>query len=547
MLARRFTPSFATNRGFRSRKVFLGALGLAALGVAACVPAGDGVSPPSERIYFPVGVAVDGSSDWLYVVNSDFDLQFNQGTVQSVRLDRVREVVPRTCDPVTKPCPGSQTCDDGQATSSEDPSFFCVDDGAAPAPCGAGKEATPSQRALAPGRCAPFSPQKPPDGGPSLIEQTAEISAFATDVVFASRPADAPEGPPGRLFIPVRGDSTLHWLDVDAGQLECGQSGGGTCDGRHRLSDNENANGGRGVDMPTEPFGISATADGRIIAVTHQTTGRVSSFLNDWRRDPRLVFVEKGLPSRPIGVATVPFDASTSNHQASFLVAFRNDPSVHLLNFFDDGALEADPEDEPRPGLVDVGRALITTNSLGFDSRGIAVDDSTRAAAQSACAAGDAACAEQAASVPLDVYVTNRTPPSLVIGRIATAATPSGTTNLPVFYDNVPLTAGPSRAIVGHVTDENGLRKRRIFVLCFDSSLIFVYDPERRSIETEIFTGRGPYSMAFDDKDPERPMAYVGHFTDSFIGVVSLDRRSPRTYGTFITTIGAPSPPRASK
>lgn len=545
----------ALDRGRSSRARLLARACLSAWGLAvcACVPAGDGVAPPTERIYFPVGVAVDADNDWLYVINSDFDLQFNQGTVQSLSLTRVREVVPQVCDSESKPCPGSQLCDDGKAFTNPDPSYFCVDSADDPKPCGDGVEATPSERALAPGRCAAFSPFNPPDGGSSLIEETVEISAFATDVLLAKRPPDAPAGAPGRMFIPVRGDSTLHWIDTDGGQLDCGQGDGGRCASSHRLGDNDSANDGRGVDLPVEPFGISATSDGRVVAMTHQTSGAVSAFVNDWEHAPSLQAVETGLPTRPIGIASVPVISSTTDHLASFLVAFRNNASVHSLAFFDDGLLSEPPSGdslEGRASLVDIGSTPITINSLGWDSRGIAVDDSSRVRAKAACAE-DAACLEQAETLPIDgVYVANRTPPSLLVGQIRTSE--GSTPELPVFYDNVPLTAGPSRVVVGHVTavdpetGEVGV-ETRIFVLCFDSSLIFVYDPVRRRIETEIFTGRGPYSMAFDDKDPERPMAYVGHFTDSFIAVLSLDQRSPRTYGSIITTIGAPTPPRASK
>ncbi len=515
-----------------------------ALCFAACVPAGDGVSPPPERIYFPVGLAVDESAEWLYVVNSDFDLQFNQGTVQSFELDRLRELVPVSCI-TDADCATGRRCDtEPSEANGERASYFCVDDSGANAgkPCGAGAENSPSDTALAPGRCASISPSSPPDGGPSLIAQSVEISAFGTDALLTRRPDDAPAGPPGRLFIPVRGDGTLHWLDAEDGRLECGQSEDGRCDSRHRISESGADDNGDVTDLPTEPFGITATSDGRVLAVTHQTTGKVSAFINDWDADPRLEVVESGLPTRPIGIAALPLSASDDDYRASFLVAFRTSPVVDLLRFFDDGALSGDPENA-RPVLVDVDSAVIATNSLGFDSRGIAVDGARRTAAQSACA-GDAACLEDAAAEPLDVYVANRTPPSLVLGHTLRADGPSGTTDVPSFYDNVPLTAGPSRVILGHVTNEAGERESRVFVLCFDSGIIFIYDPTRRRIETEIFTGRGPYSMAFDE---QRALTYVGHFTDSFIGVVSLDQRFPRTYGTMITTIGVPTPPRASK
>src|SRR5690606_10920979 len=160
-----------------------------------------------------------------------------------------------------------------------------------------------------------------------------------------------------------------------------------------------------------------------------------------------------------------------------------------------------------------------------------------------ACAT-DADCLALAEETPLDVYVANRSPNSLLVGRTAGADPEAKVSSLPEFYKSHPLTAGPSRVVIGHVTTPDGQTARRIFVLCVDSALIYVFDPERGKVESTIRTGRGPYSMAFD---PIEPIAFVGHFTDSHVGVVSLDQRLPLTFGTTLATFGTPTPPRAAK
>lgn len=530
---------------------------LVALAVLVGCSPGDGVSPPGDRLYFPVGLAVDESSRWLYVVNSDFDLQFNQGTVQTLDLERIRGVIPQVCGTDAHCAPG-QICDVGRdelgptADNGGAASYFCVPNRTSP-PCGAIPESTVSSRAVAPGRCAPIPLADPQDGGGTLIEQTVTISAFGTDVLLVQRPADAPAGPPSRLFIPVRSDRSLHWIDADGSRLECGQEGnGGSCDDRHRVGQNPEADNSRGLELPTEPFGIAGTADGRVLVVAHQVGGRVSAFVNDWANDPRLEFVLGGLPTRPIGIASLPQRAlpegptQLRDYEAGFLVTFRSAAQVNLLRFF------ADEGSSPqRPYLVDVGQSPITINTLGIDSRGIAVHD-PRPEAREQCDAlspdEQADCLVSAESLPLDVFIANRTPPSLLVGRTQPVDSSLETRDLPTFYENVPLTAGPSRVVIGDVLVDDGTpegrRERRVFVICFDSNLIYVYDPERGRIETEIFTGRGPHAIAFDR---ERPLAYVGHFTESYIGVVSLDGRSPWNYGAIIASIGVPSPPRASK
>jgi hypothetical protein len=55
--------------------------------------------------------------------------------------------------------------------------------------------------------------------------------------------------------------------------------------------------------------------------------------------------------------------------------------------------------------------------------------------------------------------------------------------------------------------------------------------------------------MAAGDVDADslpRHVGYIGHFTDSYIGVVDLDRTGP-TYGQILLSVGAPTPPRATE
>ncbi|MCH2109422.1 MAG: hypothetical protein MK135_08830, partial [Polyangiaceae bacterium] len=176
-------------------------------------------------------------------------------------------------------------------------------------------------------------------------------------------------------------------------------------------------------------------------------------------------------------------------------------------------------------------------------SRGVAVDDSRRRQAEEACA-GDEECLKKAAGVPLDVYVANRSPNSLLIGRTDRVAAEVAAGDLPTFHNNIPLTAGPSQVRLGTIVDQNGEKQLRVFVVCFDSALIYIYDPVLGRVETEIFTGRGPQSITFDTQEP---LAYIGHFTDSYVGVVSLDQRHFRTYGAMLATIGKPTSPRATQ
>src|SRR6185436_8572258 len=137
-------------------------------------------------------------------------------------------------------------------------------------------------RLTVPGRCNPIDPL-----GAGIIARAIGIGAFATDVIFRRDPTQPPTPadvePAGRLFIPVRGDATLHFIDVDPArgiELDCG---GDKCDDDHRRGDDPVAETTRpGLRMPAEPFGIAATDDGSAIVVTHQSDGDVSLFVNHW-------------------------------------------------------------------------------------------------------------------------------------------------------------------------------------------------------------------------------------------------------------------------
>jgi hypothetical protein len=534
-----------------------------------CFDPGEGVEPPLSRIYFPVGMAVSPGQSRLYVANSDFDLQFNGGSLQALDLERLRALVPKACS-ADSDCTSEQRCDDEPSDENAGvPSHWCVAAAGAQAgkPCGAVGEKSDATDVLIPGRCAFVDLKKPPDGGAAILLGAVGIGAFATDVLYRSRP----NGPGGRLFIPVRGDATLHYVDViddsDVGsvpfELECGQrENGGDCDDRHRRGDDPDEENTRGLRLLQEPFGIDGTANGDAMVLTHQTEGAASLFVNDaesWGDGvssfgvgPKLEFAVGGLPQRAIGVAALPEPAVVAEtglfYQPGFLVTFRDASEVRLIRYFDDAASQP-----PRPFIQPSGVANITVNSLGFDSRGIALDASQRTGCEASCpsAAGTARsdCLNQCAGVPLRVFVANRTPSSLLIGHTRPNQSATSSDDLPQFFDTLALPFGPSRVVVGNVIDVDGMLKPRVFVVCFDSRKVGVYDPDARRIEKWIETGRGPHAFAVDtqlDAGGGHALAYVGHFTDSFVGVIDLDQRN-RTFGSMVMVLGRPSPPRASK
>jgi hypothetical protein len=565
----------------------------AALGLlfVACYSSGEGISPPLERIYFPVGLAIDQKMSRLYVASSDFDLQFNAGSVQAIDLGRVRELVLLECKS-DDDCRDGEYCDLAEGEGSH----LCVRNKYQGKPCGPFGEQTLAERVTVPGRCNYVDLEAPKDDPKrAILIDNVATGAFATDIQLTYRPdgigSTEPRGTENaRLLLPIRGESSLTWIDLDEdGHMECGQSGRTKeCSQKHRVGTEADENS-REVRMPTEPYGLAVSDLGDAIVVTHQTTGQVSLFHQGidagasvakddeaWRSGPQLEFVQTDLPLQALAIAAAPSsrlvldrrklwlsslsdtsgDALVANfsdpYPPGFLVSYRNAARVDLLRY------HSDTDSRPvRPFLQLAGTVGIGANSSGVDSRGIAFDDTERKACESKCdalSADQLTCWEKCADVPLGVYVASRSPSSLLVGETMrdTWATPNR--DVPRFYDSVPLPTGPSRVYVGKVLGEDGQPETRVFVVCFDQRRIAVYDPRRRAMDMFVTTGRGPHAMAFDYEAANeatgakgRALAYIAHFTDSYVGVIELDRRKIRNYGNVVLNLGPATAPRASK
>jgi hypothetical protein len=500
-------------------------------------------------------LALSPDGNRLYLANSDWDLQFNAGSVQVYDTGRLRELLPRHCDSDADCEASSERCDLAPAAGPSGVqlagSHWCVDAETLD-PCrGLGVQSA-ADRLVAPGLCAAFDSRDP-----ELLLGSVRVGAFATDLIYRENPAGG-----GRLFAPVRSDATLHWIDVRGGtfpggperELECGQGASGECDGNHRRGDGAAESTPDGEGLPIEPFGLDATLDGTALVTTHQTEGKVSLFINDWQRPdagPELAFVLDDLPALPLHVSSIPIpevarlerasDAPRQlGYQPGFWLAFRGNlfiqgnPFIQLIRYFD----SVDAPDG-RPFLERAFADRLTTTSR-IDIRGMAVDASARTACEVACASGDVPCLSACAGIALDVFLANSTPASLLIGNSTSVRRAELANDRLQVSDVVAVDDGPSRTVLGQITDEQGVLRRRVFVASFDSRSVTIYDPEARVVEARVATGRGPTALAIDGANA---LAYVAHFTDSFVGVIDLDRRHD-TFGTIIRALGQPSAPR---
>lgn len=504
----------------------------------ACFSIGDGVSPPLDSVNYPVGLALSESGHRLYIANSDFDLRYNGGSVLAVDAAAVRQLLPTTCR-VESDCGRGETCKGASGTLWG----LCVDKD--DSPCGELGDKPIAERAFTPGRCNPVPLQ-----GTELVVAGVKTAPFSTDIRYVTF-EDEKGARRARLFLPVRGDASLHWMDVEESkgefrELDCGQSrtsDGTSCDERHRVGNEDSEASPGGSRLPPEPASVGASHDGRTVVVGHQTWGRLALFTN---RDngPRLEEIHEGVGFSPMSIAALPPTREVApGHRGDFLVSYllrqavEPEPYVELLRAWD-GPSNA--------YLQRGGKAYLQPSQSGYDSRGLVLDSTAREACLAACdcEAGECVeCTQECAQTPLSVYLASRGPDSLLVGTVTTKNGSDEEARLPNFSYSVPLRGGPSRLTAGAIINELGEREQRVFVLSFDTGTVTVYNPATSSIEARIIAGRGPQSIVVDS---ENGLAYVAIFTDSYISVIDLDKRHS-TFGQVLLNLGTPTPPVSSK
>lgn len=599
-------------RGGRRSAAILSLLLIGGAAGAGCYDTGDGSPPPLASFYYPVGLAVSHGGTVLYAVNSNFDLQFNGGTLQSYNLSLIRRhavlAVKDPSDPRLPVLPGHEV-----------PPGSCPAEAPALRPDDEGKQPLGET-------CAP------PVDSQFYFRGSAVIGAFATDLLLSRPPwqlaaaqpekVHADDPPPAvgnasydRLFVPVRGNATLTWATVIRDNftdpvpeakgaayapfaIDCGINASGRCDASHEIGEDINEAGNtRHIKMPGEPFGAAISEDGRFLAMTHQNDTRTSLFSTSLGRDsanptesnpvpvppPALQFVVDKVPYGGVGLASVPHDPDaflgSGPPNPAFYQTSRTEAQISLLrSYADDGASIG------RPYLDFETTFPITVTPSGIDSRGIVIDPTPRLACKAKVApVGPGQTADDrdrqiqaCARKPARAFIANRAPASLLIGDVGAASTSvtTGTTYDPdrlVIHKAVPLSAGPSRVYLAPIVDRDGAYALRVFVVCFDASMIFVYDPDADALESVIRTGPGPFAMAFDPftfedvaSHAQVPMdtrnhldgldilrryrfAYLASFTQSFMQVIDLDNAvSPATFERIVYTVGLPTNPKGS-
>lgn len=567
----------------------------------ACYSTGDGTAPPTNAFYFPVGLQVSHGGNVLYAINSDFDLQYNGGTIQSYDLHLIRQhAVKAIANPADPALPLARPVD--AAACPSNPPVNKVD--------GVGRQPLGET-------CAP------PVTSQFYFRDSGTIGAFATDLLLSPLPSElvsltlrengsVPKPTPAdtstdRLFAPVRGNATLTWATIVRDDptvapapgdskaqyapfaIQCGQDTHNRCDQAHAVGEDINEPGNsRHILLPGEPFGAAISEDGTSIVMTHQNDQKSSLFDTGMgfdigeaqKQPPSLKFVADQVAIGGVGVVPVPHDpdaflGAPSLPRPAFYETHRAVAQVTLLRQYDDQNLGMGAS-TPRP-FLQVERAFPVSASAGaVDSRGAAVDITPRLACKAKITAPDGperdrqltACARK----PARIFIANRTPAALLVGDIGSNSVVGDDAYDPdrlQIHTSVPLSAGPSKVYLAPIVDSKGNYALRVFAVCFDSATIFVYDPEAGALENVIRVGVGPFAMAFDPfnlddvaqhkpvpmdtRDQDQPIrryrfGYVASFTQSYVQLLDLDNAVPatQTFEKIVYTLGLPTNPKGS-
>ena len=537
-------PASTRSRAAGARALGLSALALLSLSTWACGLSQNGVVPPDDTFFYPTSGAmnpIDPAAQWLYVANSNADLRFNDGTLVMVDLAKAHDdrfvkggsfgVCPQA--DYVNPLPRSQTptcCWD-----LLDASILNCDE---------------RQYIRADG--------------------TVLIGSFAAQMVWQSDCADsdpcAPDSakscvpdpdtgalPAGRLLIGVRGNTSLTYVDVapvgwpgngepypafhctgdvaTTSMAECNQT---VTDTSSSLAIESGDPQAPATPLPDEPYALALDDARGYLYVGHLVgstsspgTGGVSLF----NVSGTSLISPPGFPPPPKFIAPFgsPFPPSSSGlvgvtalkmhaplggvdvaTERQLFVSSRYVPLVSSMLPLGPSICYGDDNDDV---LVPAGNTL-SSNLVGSEMRGVEFIDPPMGS--------ELNYAQRA-------YALQRVPPDLVGFDIAInnagAATATPT--------DVLETCSSPTFLYQHDSGEGP----RLFVNCFDTGEVYVFDPAVPTLLTTFGVGRGPAGMVFDTG---RPLAYVLDFSQNDVSVVDLAPKSPTQYHV-IQRLGFPS------
>jgi hypothetical protein len=482
----------------------------ALIAVASCVTAigcglnQEGIGPPNNTIFFPGAILVGADrldptdSRWLFVVNSNSDLRYNDGTLVAVDLEKVKS------DRDTKMwgnCPSANYI----YPSSSPPGYCCWD--------------------LLDSNVLNCDER-------DYVKSAVRLGSFGSAI--EAQPSSPAGGNKSRLFVGVRGNASITYADVDATSavaapvFTCVNGNPGSfdeCDTAHRVINEPNPDTANPVPvLPDEPYAlaIDPTDPQPLLYVGHLRAGFLSAL--DLRVTPPTLIGSFGsiFPTDvngSAGVTSITVTAAHANVGRAYATS-RFLPRAGAFGPFSttDPSDTAVADSPPSPGFF-LGNAgdVFVSPLIGSEVRGIQIIPGINR-----------------------TYLLQRTPPALVgFDTLGGQNVPSDVMEIcqgPTFLHMSPPYR-PSDAIAGTTdTDTN----KQLFVTCFEAGEVYVVDPYVPQIISIIEVGRGPAGLAFSNESPPN-WAYVVGFGANNVSVIDLRLDSSTRYHV-IERIGFPSP-----
>jgi hypothetical protein len=489
--------------------VLLPALVAAAAAVSTACTTNPGIPPPLRRFHFPTAAAISPDSNFLYVVNSDFNLEFNGGTVVAVDLSLVRAAM--------NACPG-HVCPPPLPPSAMPSTSSTVNP-----PC---SEAQPPDSPLEPE--AAFIPTS---GG------TVRINPYATDAALRVDPATGRQ----RLYVTVRGDGTLTWIDVDQesghASLSCGlptncagaRIEGELCADSHRIGADPGRNSPRRLTMPALPVAVNADPDGFVV-VAHQdpSAGRVSLYYDPFDGGgPVLAHWITDMPPSLDAIVRINFPSAAATEQPYWYAFSRDFTEISHVRAIPDGPNSTVyfARASAAPGLAsDVGVRAVVRDPRPGRPYVYAVARQGRPRSGSTQHSGESL---------IRYDFTDRQNPTAI--------------------DILEMPIGVSRvAAVVDPSVPNSQAHLMLYVVAYDSRKLYVVDADEWRVVDQIRTQLGPQTIIADPSlapdfmgAARQPYVYVVDFAASCVEVINVDRSDPDgRYHQVVFTIGDPGRPR---
>jgi hypothetical protein len=465
--------------------------------------------PPADTFFFPSSGLMAPEGNWLYVANSNADLRFNDGTLAMVDVNAAaadRQANWGACPQVDYVNPLPRT----------DPAICCWD-------------ALDSNILNCDERRYIQS------------DATVRIGSFAAGMAWQASGTCAELPADGRIYIGVRGDTSMTWVDVSSNPgahptLVCRPDGvtGSLAECTQKVldttSDLDSAQGDPNppqVGLPDEPYALQVDQELGLLYVGHlvgntsvANSGGVSLFKIGNAMPQFLGPFSSPFPANSAGSFGVtdiklhPSYQGGSSHE--IFVSSRYVPLISSMVPFVPGDVGLQQQftcsTQSNDLVVLPAGETLSTGLTGSEMRGVEFLDPP-----------------PGSGTPQRAFALQRLPPYLVTFDI-TQNEAGGV--IPVVSKLIETCSSPT-FLYKHQTGDT----TRLYVSCFDTGEIYVFDPAGPSLVTTFVAARGPAGMVFD---PNLPVAYVLDFSHNDVAVVDLTPGSP-TEDHVIQRLGFPT------